>query len=98
HRDDCCRFPGCQRQIRHLHHIAWWTRDDGPTDAPNLAGLCWAHHRLVHEGGWTIEGNADGRLEFISPVGRILTSARQPTRRSTLAAADEAFGLRVAEE
>jgi hypothetical protein len=93
HRDGCCRFPGCSRRIRQVHHIAWWTRDHGPTDAANLAGLCWAHHRLVHEGGWTLTGNADGTLAFTSPVGRTVTSSRQPTRRTTHAAAQETLGV-----
>ena len=57
-------------------------------DAPNLAGLCWAHHRLVHEGGWTLTGNADDTLTFTSPTGRTLTSSRQPTRRTTQAAVE----------
>ncbi|MGY6502831.1 MAG: hypothetical protein ACXIVQ_18280, partial [Acidimicrobiales bacterium] len=56
HRDDTCRFPGCERRIRHIHHIRWWT-NDGPTNADNLIGLCWHHHHLVHDGNWTITGN-----------------------------------------
>lgn len=34
-RDGCCRFPGCERSIRHRHHIRWWSKN-GPTDANNL--------------------------------------------------------------
>ncbi len=30
-----CRWPGCGRPIRHLHHMIHWTRG-GPTDASNL--------------------------------------------------------------
>lgn len=30
-----CRWPGCPRPIRHLHHMVHWTRG-GPTDAANL--------------------------------------------------------------
>ncbi|MGY6502043.1 MAG: hypothetical protein ACXIVQ_14265, partial [Acidimicrobiales bacterium] len=56
HRDHTCRFPGCERRIRHIHHIRWWT-NDGPTNADNLIGLCWHHHHLVHDGNWTITGN-----------------------------------------
>ena len=68
HRDGgTCRFGGCGRRIRHFHHIQHWTKD-GPTDSHNLVGLCWDHHHLVHEGGWTIEGNADDELTFTSPL------------------------------
>jgi len=80
---DCCRFPGCARRIRQIHHIEWWERDKGPTDSWNLAGLCWAHHHLVHEGGWTIKGNADQELTFTSPAGRTLTDRAPPLLRDT---------------
>ncbi|MGB7980249.1 MAG: hypothetical protein WCF36_05600, partial [Candidatus Nanopelagicales bacterium] len=30
-----------------------WTHG-GPTDLPNLATLCWAHHRQVDLGRWDI--------------------------------------------
>ena len=36
----------------------------------NLALLCTHHHRLVHEGGWSIERMADGGLCFRAPDGR----------------------------
>lgn len=72
-----CRFPGCERQIRQIHHIEHWSRGES-TDASNLAGLCWYHHLLVHEGGWDIAGNADGELAFISPYGREVRSRPQP--------------------
>ena len=26
HRDGTCRFPGCERRIRQIHHIHWWTK------------------------------------------------------------------------
>ena len=76
-RDGTCRFPGCGRRIRQVHHIHHWT-DGGVTDTCNLAGLCWEHHHLVHEGGWTIEGNADGELTFTSPFGGQRTSRPNP--------------------
>lgn len=83
HRDRTCRFPGCERPIRHVHHVRHWAAHGGPTDSPNLAGLCWSHHRLVHEGGWSVTGTADGELIFISPTGRRTTSRRQPIRPHT---------------
>lgn len=75
---DLCRFPGCGRKIRQIHHIEWWHRDQGPTDSWNLVGLCWEHHHLVHEGGWTLKGNADQQLTFTSPHGRTLTCRPPP--------------------
>ena len=75
HRDHGCRFPGCgRRALLHIHHILWWTRDRGPTEEQNLVGLCPFHHRLVHEGGWTITGNPAGRITFTSPTGRALAT------------------------
>jgi hypothetical protein len=71
-RDRGCRFPGCNRTIGvAAHHLDWWVRDEGPTDDDNLALLCRAHHRLVHEGKWGIRGHpAGGVLTFIRPDGR----------------------------
>ncbi|MGH9276471.1 MAG: hypothetical protein ACRDZU_17635, partial [Acidimicrobiales bacterium] len=90
-----CRFPGCDRQIRQIHHIRHWGRDMGPTDACNLCGLCWYHHHLVHEGGWTIDGNADGQLTFTSPYGRKIHSRPQPLKPHTRRRAEHAAGLRL---
>ena len=54
-RDGCCRFPGCTN-TRGLdaHHLEHWA-DGGPTELANLILLCRRHHRLVHEGGWTVD-------------------------------------------
>ena len=64
HRDGTCRFPGCERPIRQLHHIHHWSRG-GHHATWNLVGLCWDHHTLVHEGGWRIEGNPEGCVTFV---------------------------------
>lgn len=80
-RDGTCRFPGCERAIRQIHHIVHWARG-GPTNADNLVGLCWAHHTLVHEYGWHITGDPDGTLTF-SSTGRRMSSRPDPLRRST---------------
>jgi len=70
HRDRGCRFPGCGRIRRtHAHHRHHWA-DGGPTDLDNLITLCPYHHRLVHEYGWTIEGDLDAEVRFIRPDGR----------------------------
>jgi hypothetical protein len=86
-----CRFPGCDRPIRHLHHIRHWSRG-GPTDSCNLVGLCWNHHHLVHEGGWVIEGNPDIELSFTSPYGRTLTSRPRPLDPKVRRRAQDATG------
>ncbi len=78
HRDQTCRGFGCDRKIRQIHHIEHWSRG-GQTNLDNVVGLCWEHHRLVHEGGWTIEGNPNREITFISPDGRRrLPSRPQP--------------------
>lgn len=93
-RDGSCRFPGCDRPIRQVHHIHHWSRG-GATDASNLAGLCWYHHHLVHEGDWTITGNADGELTFTSPHGREVRSRPQPLAPGVWRRAADAAGVPV---
>src|SRR5438105_3767717 len=64
HRDRCCRFPGCGRtRWAEAHHIQHWGAG-GSTELDNLVLLCGAHHRLVHESGWTIQGCSGKRLRF----------------------------------
>jgi hypothetical protein len=75
-RDGGCAFPGCDRpqswcEAHHLHHWA----HGGPTDLANLALLCWAHHRAVHEGGWQLGRDPDGRLRATPPHRRRSTAA-----------------------
>ncbi len=75
-RDGGCRFPSCERRRwGHVHHIRHWVHG-GPTDVDNLVWLCPYHHRLVHEGGWTIEGDPDDWLIFVRPDGRKLVGGR----------------------
>jgi Domain of unknown function (DUF222)/HNH endonuclease len=62
-RDRGCVFPGCDRPLAwcDAHHLHHWV-DGGPTDLGNLALLCRAHHRAVHEGGWQLTRGPDGRF------------------------------------
>jgi hypothetical protein len=62
-RDRGCVFPGCDRPPGWCegHHLQHWLHG-GPTDLHNLALLCRAHHRAVHEGGWRLERDPDGHL------------------------------------
>jgi hypothetical protein len=59
-RDGCCRFPGCRNGAYvDGHHIQHWTKD-GETKLSNLILYCRGHHRLFHEGGFTMTMNKDG--------------------------------------
>jgi hypothetical protein len=63
-RDKGCRFPGCTHTyFIDGHHIKHWA-DGGETSMANLVQLCRHHHRLVHEGGFGCERNADGQIAF----------------------------------
>ena len=49
-----CAFPDCRNRPIQLHHIIWRSRQ-GPTSLDNAAWLCAFHHKLAHEGGWTLQ-------------------------------------------
>jgi hypothetical protein len=68
-RDRGCCFPTCDRppEWTDAHHLAFWTRDQGPTELDNLALVCRFHHRLLHEGGWTLDRDPDGRITARPP-------------------------------
>jgi hypothetical protein len=58
-RDQGCRYPGCsQRRWVHIHHIEH-REDGGLTVAKNLCSLCPFHHRLHHQGGFSISGDPE---------------------------------------
>lgn len=55
-RDRSCRFPGCGRPHAwcDAHHVVHWA-EGGATSIGNLLLLCRRHHRLVHEGRFSLE-------------------------------------------
>jgi hypothetical protein len=62
--DTTCCFPGCERRRRlQAHHRHHWAHG-GETSLHNLVLLCFHHHRLVHEGGYTVEHAGEGGLRF----------------------------------
>jgi hypothetical protein len=74
-RDRTCRFPGCgQHRFLHAHHIRHWAQG-GRTDLSNLIQLCTHHHRLVHEGGYSVERREGGAVRFRRPDGQAVPAA-----------------------
>ena len=73
-----CDFPRCDRPADWCdgHHLDYW-RNGGPTVQENGCLLCGFHHRLVHEGGWTLVKEGD-QFVAISPYGEKFRSAKGP--------------------
>ncbi len=67
-RDRGCRFPGCGSRFTDGHHLKHWA-DGGETSLLNCFLICKHHHRLVHEGGWSVDWWGEGRPIFIDPRG-----------------------------
>jgi hypothetical protein len=70
-RDQGCVHPLCGRtRWLHVHHLRFWG-DGGLTVPANLVCLCHQHHRELHEGLFSIEGNPEqGPLRFVDARGR----------------------------
>ncbi len=70
-RDQGCGHPLCmQKRWLHVHHIAHWAHG-GSTVPSNLVCLCPGHHRQLHQGDFSIDGNPEGRtMRFLDRWGR----------------------------
>ena len=85
YRDHGCTFPGCgTRMFLKAHHIWHWELG-GPTDYDNLVLVCTFHHKLVHEGGWSVCLNGTV-AEWYKPTGRRYNPGPDPPRRGSVAA------------
>ena len=67
-RDRRCCFPVCDARRCDAHHVRHWA-DGGATRLNNLVLLCRRHHRAVHEEGFTVAMQDDGRASFFWPDG-----------------------------
>jgi hypothetical protein len=101
-RDRGCRFPGCGRdRFVDAHHIQHWAHG-GETALANLVQLCRHHHRLLHEGGFTVEAHGDdfvfrrpsGALVPAVPPGRRGRTARVRRRSATASVPGGPLGCR----
>ncbi|WP_380168830.1 DUF222 domain-containing protein [Jannaschia sp. R86511] len=70
-RDVTCRWPGCRARAARcdLDHTSPFPV--GLTSACNLACLCRLHHRVKHRAGWIVLQGPFGRLDLVSPTGRL---------------------------
>ncbi len=99
-RDGTCAFPGCDcTQWLDAHHLEHWL-EGGETKLENLLLLCPFHHRLIHEGGFSVALDRDRRPHFRDPDGRrIALTPPLPLVNDralcTLRAANENAGARI---
>jgi hypothetical protein len=93
-RDGGCRMPGCDARPEdcEAHHAMTYWEDGGLTDLANGLAPCRGsgHHRLIHEGGWTVTGNPNDEITFHDPDGNPRGTSRPrkrppsiPTRTGT---------------
>ena len=74
-RDKCCTYPSCSHeQFLEAHHVMHWA-DGGETSLDNAILLCNRHHRLLHEGGFTILKNFAGEWYFRTAAGKVMPEA-----------------------
>ena len=73
-RDRGCVICGAHPNLCQAHHVKYWSLG-GPTDIDNLALLCHAHHRWVHDNEITLRRGPNG---WHSPAG--LPSPRRSSR------------------
>ena len=74
-RDRGCVMCGANPLWCQAHHVKYWSLG-GPTDIDNLALLCHAHHRWVHDNEITLRRGPNG---WHAPAG--LPSPRRPSRQ-----------------
>lgn len=100
-RDQGCRFPGCDcTRFVDAHHVVHWA-DGGETKMNNLLLLCRKHHRLVHEGGFSVKSTGIGQFRFSDPDGDtipVIAQGRSRGNVSVLTRLNQASGVRITPE
>jgi hypothetical protein len=78
-RDKGCAWPGCTRGVRWCagHHIVPWARGSGSSVAGSLL-VCWHHHTKVHEGGYRLLRQDDGKVVVVPPMAAIYSGVSPP--------------------
>ena len=79
-RDRGCRFPGCGCRFVEPHHIQHWALG-GKTSLCNLVLLCRRHHKMVHEGGFSVRMGAGQVPEFFNRKGVRIPDRPPPAPR-----------------
>ncbi len=93
-RDNHCVWPGCGRStFNQAHHVDHWVRDRGETKLERMAMLCFAHHRMVHEGRVKMLSDGNGGWSFIAPDGSVITRPSPPRASFTVTQQAEASGV-----
>jgi Domain of unknown function (DUF222) len=95
-RDRGCRFPGCTNHCTvDAHHIEHWA-SGGPTSLDNLVQVCRHHHRLLHEGGYTVTKTRSGFV-FRRPDGSEIRAVPRRPRgcATTLLSTNERSGRTI---
>ncbi len=108
-RDGRCQFPGCERhRFVDAHHIHHWAHG-GETSLDNLVLLCRHHHRLVHEGGFSVRAGLHAGPDGWRPIFRrpdgvpipsspapppVVSTELPPARGPTLTGTGEIMDLR----
>ena len=74
-RDQGCTHPLCGQKLwLHAHHIRFWEHG-GATEPKNLTMLCPFHHRALHTGEFSIEGDPEtGTMRFLDRWGHPITA------------------------
>jgi Domain of unknown function (DUF222)/HNH endonuclease len=72
-RDQGCTHPLCTQKLwLHAHHIVFWEHG-GLTVPANLVLLCPMHHRALHLGQFSIDGDPEaGTLRFLDHFGQTI--------------------------